>query len=67
MLEVKIIWEELSFKKRRTGKIVDKDFKEGEPGLTDWLPKSSDRVLSVNFVDVFPDTSNPVPALRLGY
>ena len=67
MLEVKTFWEELGFKKRRTGKIVDKDFKEGEPGLTDWLPKSSDRVRSVNFVDVFPNTSNPVPALRLGY
>ena len=46
---------------------MDKDFKDGEPGLTDWLPKSSDRVRSVNFVDVFPNTSNPVPALRLGY
>ena len=44
-----------------------KALKRENKGKTAWLPKNSDRVCSIHFIDGIPTAANPVPTLHLGY
>ena len=48
-------------------KLWIKALKRENKGKAAWLPKNSDRVCSIHFVDGIPTAANPVPTLHLGY
>ena len=37
------------------------------PNRTKWIPKSSDRICSLHFVDGIPTKANPLPTMHMGY
>ena len=44
-----------------------KALKRENKDKTAWLPRNSDRVCSIHFIDGIPTAANPVPTLHLGY
>ena len=48
-------------------KLQIKALKRENKDKTAWLPRNSDRVCSVRFIDDIPTAANPVPTLHLGY
>ena len=48
-------------------KLWIKALKRENKDKTAWLPRNSDRVCSIHFIDGIPTAANPVPTLHLGY
>ena len=48
-------------------KLQIKVLKRENKDKTAWLPRNSDRVCSIRFIDDIPTAANPVPTLHLGY
>ena len=44
-----------------------KALKRENKDKTAWLPRNSDRVCSIHFIDGIPTAANPVPTLHLDY